>query len=292
MSNLPAPPARPPLLEREAPERASTVAALHWQQGRGDAVALTDQVARETAVALLYNGISHVVMMVSPGDLEDFALGFSLSEGILDSASQLYDLDCTQQDNGIEVALTISGERFALLKDQRRNLTGRTGCGLCGAESLAQAVRPPTPVAHSVEITQQAIQRAVARLGDHQPLQTLTGAVHGAAWCSRDGDILLLREDVGRHNALDKLIGALSRQGVGREEQWSPAAGFALISSRASYEMVAKAARMGIEVLVAVSAPTTLAIEFATRAGLTLVGFARPGRHMLYTGAERVVAGS
>lgn len=296
MSNPSAPPARSPPLEREAPGgahgAARDVAALHWQQARGDVVALTDQVAQETAVALVYNGVSHVVMMVSPADLEDFALGFSLSEGILETPAQLYDVECSETDGGIEIALTISSERFALLKDQRRNLTGRTGCGLCGAESLAQAVRPPTPVTHSVKITQQAIQRAVATLGDNQPLQTLTGAVHGAAWCNRDGDIVLLREDVGRHNALDKLIGALSRQGVGGDRKWSPAEGFALISSRASYEMVTKAGRMGIEVLVAVSAPTTLAIEFATAAGLTLVGFARPGRHMLYTSTERVIAGS
>jgi len=264
--------------------RSRCVQALHWQRSRGGAVQVTDRVATETAAALVYNGISHVVMMVSPGDLEDFALGFSLSEGILDTPSQLYDIECRETDGGIEIALTISSERFALLKDQRRNLTGRTGCGLCGAESLAQALRPPGRVPDTLRITPLALQKVLESLPKFQPLQAETGAAHGAAWCDLNGEIQLLREDVGRHNALDKLIGALHAKARGPRGD-----GFALISSRASYEMVSKAAKLGMEILVAVSAPTSLAIDFAATAGLTLVGFARPGRHMVYAGAERIV---
>ncbi|MGK2915750.1 MAG: formate dehydrogenase accessory sulfurtransferase FdhD [Porticoccaceae bacterium] len=287
MSTPPAPRPRrileKPTAEQPTAPRSRIVEASHWQRDKGAPVAVTDRVATETAAALVYNGISHVVMMVSPGDLEDFALGFSLSEGILETPDQLYDIECTPRDGGIEIALTISSERFALLKDQRRNLTGRTGCGLCGAESLAQALRPPGRVPHTLQITPLALQQAVESLTKFQPLQAETGATHGAAWCSVNGEIQLLREDVGRHNALDKLIGALNVKGRGPRGD-----GFALISSRASYEMVSKAAKLDMEILVAVSAPTSLAIDFALTAGLTLVGFARPGRHMVYTGAERI----
>jgi FdhD protein len=168
------------------------------------------------------------------------------------------------------------------LAEQRRNLVGKTGCGLCGAETLDQAMRNPAVVASKVSLSASALQTAVRSLNDHQPLQMLTGAVHGAAWCNTSGEILELREDVGRHNALDKLIGHLMRSG------FNPAEGFLLVSSRASYEMVYKAAAAGVEVLVAVSAPTTLAIDFAHRSGITLVGFARPGRHNVYTFEKRI----
>jgi FdhD protein len=161
-------------------------------------------------------------------------------------------------------------------------MAGRTGCGLCGAENIEQALRYPPPVGHTLELTHAALQRAVAALDRHQPLQADTGATHGAAWCTPHGQVQLLREDVGRHNALDKLIGGLFRGGV------EPSDGFALVSSRASYEMVYKAAAAGIELLVAVSAPTTLAVEFAERSGMTLVGFARPGRQNVYTFEERI----
>jgi len=164
-------------------------------------------------------------------------------------------------------------------------MAGRTGCGLCGAENIEQALRCPPPVRRTLAVRHAALQRAVGGLHRHQPLQADTGATHGAAWCSPDGEVLQLREDVGRHNALDKLIGSLLRGG------FDPAAGFALVSSRASYEMVYKTAAVGIELLAAVSAPTTLALEFAERCGVTLVGFARPGRHNVYTFADRMVDG-
>jgi len=257
------------------------VGARDWRHGGSAQVA--DTVACELPVALVYNGISHVVMMATPADLEEFALGFSLTEGILDHPRELYDLEVLPQADGIEVAMTIAAERLTALKAVRRNLTGRTGCGLCGAESLHQAVRKPAPVTGDLRIDHAAIERAVGQLSEHQPLQAHTGAVHGAAWCDAAGDILALREDVGRHNALDKLIGARCRLAAPWES------GFALISSRASYEMVVKAASQGIAILAAVSAPTALAIALAEAANLTLVGFARPGRHMVYTHPQRII---
>jgi FdhD protein len=261
-----------------------SVPVLRWPpagNGRGD-----DCIAHETPVALVYNGIAHVVMMATPLDLEDFALGFSLTEGILAKPTELYAVECTEQADGIELAMTISAERFAGVKERRRNLTGRTGCGLCGAESLQQALRPLQPLTGTAVFTHEAVQRAVLALQQHQPLQEHTGAVHAAAWCSAQGDILLVREDVGRHNALDKLIGAIARQSQPHAQD------FLLISSRASYEMVAKAASAGFQLLAAISAPTTLAIQLAEQAGLTLVGFARPGRHSIYTHPQRLQAGS
>jgi FdhD protein len=239
-----------------------------------------DNIATETAVALVYNGISHVVMMASPNDLEDFALGFSLSEGIVTSANQLLDCEQIETDQGIELALTITAEPFAKLKERRRNLVGRTGCGLCGAESLEQAITAPSSISADLSISHKALQRAIAALGGEQQLQQQTGAVHGAAWCSVEGEIRLVREDVGRHNALDKLLGAISKQ--------DPTEGFVLVTSRASYEMVAKTASANIPLLAAVSAPTSLAIELADTAGLTLVGFSRTGRHVIYAHGQRI----
>jgi FdhD protein len=240
----------------------------------------TDCIAQEVPVALVFNGISHAVMMASPADLLDFALGFSLTEGILQHPDELYDIEVVQEERGISVQMHISAERLAQLKQHRRSLTGRTGCGLCGTESLEQAIRP-VPRVQAPELTDQAIQHALASLKQHQPLQASTGATHGAAWCNSAGEILLAREDVGRHNALDKLIGALVKTDLPR------AGGFALVSSRASYEMVQKSCSAGFGALVAVSAPTALAIEQARLAGLMLVGFARSGRHVIYHAGNR-----
>lgn len=265
-----------------APVATQDVAGVCDWRDTGGAREASDTLIRELPVALVYNGVSHVVMMATPTRLEEFALGFSLSEGILARPGELYDLEIRDTELGIEVAMTIAGERFAALKDLRRNLAGRTGCGLCGAESLQQAVRKPEPVTANPRIAHAAIERAVRELAHHQPLQAQTGAVHGAAWCDADGAIVELCEDVGRHNALDKLIGARCR----RPDAW--AVGFVLISSRASYEMVVKAASQGIAILAAVSAPTALAVELAAAANLTLVGFARPGRHVVYTHPQRI----
>jgi len=260
-----------------------TVERTTWTAG--EILLDSDEVVAETPVALVYNGVSHVVMMSTPADLEDLALGFSLSEGILDDAQQLLDCELQERANGLELAMTISGERFALLKQRRRNLTGRTGCGLCGLESLEQAVPVPGLVVSDFQLGHLALDRAVTGLGQRQSLKRLTGGVHGAAWCNPAGDIELLREDVGRHNALDKLLGALH----GNKHS---APGFVLVTSRASYEMVAKAASCNIPILAAVSAPTSLAINQAEQAGITLVGFVQPGRHVIYSHPRRIMEGS
>ncbi|WNK21534.1 formate dehydrogenase accessory sulfurtransferase FdhD [Halomonas piscis] len=243
-----------------------------------------DTLAAEIPVALVYNGISHAVMMASPADLADFALGFSLSEGILAHPHECYDLRVHEEALGLAVHLEIATQRLMELKQRRRSLAGRTGCGLCGTESLEQAIQPIARV-QAPPLSDSAIQHALMALADHQPLQAATGASHGAAWCDASGHIRLVREDVGRHNALDKLIGALSAHS--RNED-----GFVLVSSRASYEMVHKSASAGIGALVAVSAATTLAVELAREAGLTLVGFARPGRHVIYHHPATAGAGS
>ncbi|RTE64702.1 formate dehydrogenase accessory sulfurtransferase FdhD [Amphritea opalescens] len=248
-----------------------------------------DQIADEIPVAMVYNGISHAVMMASPCDLEDFALGFSLSEGIIKTAGEVYGLELVMADTdnlaaGIEVQLSITTQRSMQLKQRRRNLTGRTGCGLCGTESLQQAIRPVKRVPCLPIASPTAVEQALTQLKANQPLQTITGACHGAAWCDLQGNIQLLREDVGRHNALDKLLGALQQSNTDLSE------GFVLVSSRASYEMVHKAASRGVSTLVAVSAPTGLALQLAQQAGLNLIGFARPGRHVIYN--QSVTTGS
>ena len=244
--------------------------------------ARSDRIATETPIALSYNRVAHVVMMATPADLEDFALGFSLTEGLIGGVADLLATRVIPREGGIELAMTITDDWFDRLSTQRRNMAGRTGCGLCGAETIQQALRYPAPVGQAVRVSHAALQNAIEHLGQHQPLQGETGATHGAAWCSRTGEILRVREDVGRHNALDKLIGSLFREGV------DTATGFVFVSSRASYEMVYKTAAAGIELIMAVSAPTALAVDFALRSGITLVGFARSGRHNIYAYPERI----
>ncbi|WP_136249190.1 formate dehydrogenase accessory sulfurtransferase FdhD [Halomonas borealis] len=248
---------------------------VHREASGWAADAVDDALALEVPVALVYNGISHAVMMASPADLEEFALGFSLTEGILAHPHECYDLEVREESRGMAVHLTIAAQRLAELKARRRSLAGRTGCGLCGTESLEQAIRP-IPRVRAPALGDAAIQHALGALAEHQRLQAATGATHAAAWCDADGRVRLAREDVGRHNALDKLIGALAREGGPDED------GFVLVSSRASYEMVHKSACAGIGALVAVSAATALAVEQAREAGLLLVGFARPGRQLIY----------
>lgn len=243
-----------------------------------------DAVVTEVPVALVYNGISHVVMMATPADLEELALGFSLSEGIIAHREQLHDLELMEREHGMELSMTISAEAFAALKERRRNLSGRTGCGLCGIESLEQAIPASVRVTNEVRLEHSALQAALTALGQRQTLKRRTGGVHGAAWCDARGAIELVREDVGRHNALDKLLGAL------QTTVHSPA-GFALVTSRASYEMVAKAVSCNIAVLAAVSAATSLAVQQAELGGLTLVGFLQPGRQVVYTNPHRLVEG-
>lgn len=258
----------------------STVVARRIAGGK--TVSSLENLIEEVPVALVYNGISHAVMLASPGDLDDFALGFSLCEGILQAPGELYDCELTAAPEGIEVRLEIAAERLFALQARRRSLAGRTGCGLCGVESLQAATRPLPRVAARAALPAQAIQHALAELDGWQPLHRATGAAHAAAWAANDGSIQVAREDVGRHNALDKLIGALAKR------RFDPAAGFLVVTSRASYEMVQKAATAGIGLLAAVSAPTALAARQAEAAGLTLVGRARPGRLTAYSLPEQL----
>ena len=239
-------------------------------------------VAEEVPVAMVYNGISHAVMLATPADLEDFGLGFSLSEGIVRRRAEVLDIEVAGHEAGIEVRLQVSNRAFEALKLRRRTLAGRTGCGLCGVDSLAQVAREVAAVSARPQVSDAAIHRAFASLSDAQPLHRLTGSVHAAGWAATDGTLLWVREDVGRHNALDKLIGALLRSGR------RPQDGFALVTSRASFEMAQKAAMAGIPLLAAISAPTALAVRLAQSAGLTLVGFARGQRHNVYAHPQRL----
>lgn len=241
-----------------------------------------DYVAEETPVALIVNGQPHVVMMATPGNLEDFALGFSLSEAIVASASDVESLTVNALDNGYEIGLRIPAERAALLADRRRNLVGRSGCGLCGSETIAEAMRPAPHVPAGLPISTGALHRALHELRERQPINAVTGATHAAAWADVSGKLQLVREDVGRHNALDKLIGAMSRAHI------DSARGFAVITSRASYEMVLKAATVGMPLLAAISAPTALAVRMAEEAGLSLIGYARGGNHVIYACPARL----
>lgn len=246
----------------------------------GQRMGSVDTVVEEVPVALVYNGVSHAVMLATPADIEDFALGFSLCEGIVTSPREIYDVEVAHCAQGIEARIELAAERFMALKARRRSLAGRTGCGLCGVDSLDAAVRPPAVVSAAPQVGDEAIMRALARLPERQVLHGLTGGAHAAAWADLEGNVLLAREDVGRHNALDKLIGALARRGV------APGTGFVAVTSRASYEMVQKVAAFGAGLLVAVSAPTAYAVRMAQEANITLVGFARAGRLTFYSNRQ------
>jgi FdhD protein len=248
---------------------------------RGDVLStIHDMVVDEVPVALVYNGISHAVMMATPSDLEDFALGFSLSEGILAQAADCHGIEVEPGVEGIALQIEIAGAAFVKLKERRRSLAGRTGCGLCGVESLAHIKRMTDalrPLAPARGFHAEGVRRALEAVGAAQSLTRLTGAAHAAAWCGMDGSLQLVREDVGRHNALDKVIGAMART------QADPGDGFLLITSRVSLEMAQKAARAGVAALVGMSAPTLAAVELAERTGMTLLAFARGRDFVCYT---------
>ena len=241
----------------------------------------TDLIAQEVAVALEYNGISHATLLATPHDLEDFAFGFSYTEGIIRSASDIYGVDIVEGSQGFIVQIDMASACQNQLKLRRRSLAGRSGCGLCGIESLDEVRRklPALPAPQNAFST-QAISRAIDQLRSLQPLHLATGATHAAGWADRDGNIQYVREDVGRHNALDKLIGHLVRCPV------DPAQGIAVISSRASFEMVQKAAAAGIPALVAVSAPTSYAVQLADELNILLAGFARSALFTVYSHPE------
>ncbi|WP_325941972.1 formate dehydrogenase accessory sulfurtransferase FdhD [Leclercia adecarboxylata] len=244
---------------------------------------IPDWLAQEVPVALVYNGISHVVMMASPKDLPLFALGFSLSEGIIDHPQEIYGMDVVSVCNGMEVQIELSSRRFMALKERRRALAGRTGCGVCGVEQLNDIGKPITPLPFSQTFTLANLDIALQNLNSVQPVGNLSGCTHAAAWVLPSGEIAGGHEDVGRHVALDKLLGRRAGESVAWQQ------GAALVSSRASYEMVQKAAMCGVEILFAVSAATTLAVEVAERCNLTLVGFCKPGRATVYTHPQRLI---
>jgi FdhD protein len=240
-----------------------------------------DQLACELPVALEYNGISHATMLATPCDLEDLLVGFSFTEGIIRAASDVYDIDIVRRDDGVVVQARIASACLNELKLRRRSLAGRSGCGLCGIESLDEVRRalpalPPRPRS----ISPPAIATACNQLRARQPLHLATGATHAAGWADRYGNLIAVREDVGRHNALDKLIGFLLREGRDTSD------GLTVISSRASFEMVQKAAAAGMPTLIAVSAPTTYAVDMAQELNVFLAGFARDQRYTVYSHPE------
>jgi FdhD protein len=233
-------------------------------------------VAEETPVALVYNGISQAVMMATPADLEDFALGLSLTEGFIADASELLDVEAEEAEEGISLQLQVTAACEARLKQRRRMLAGRTGCGLCGIDSLKQVRLVLPRRVSAAEVDLAAVRRAMAALPQAQPLNARCGGLHAAAWCAADGRIVLVREDVGRHNALDKLAGAMACARV------EAGKGFVAVSSRASFEMAQKAIAMRVPLLASVSAPTAMAVRTAQTHGLALVGYVRGERATRY----------
>lgn len=239
-------------------------------------------VPEETPVALTYNGSTHAVMMASPSDLEDFALGFSLAEGIVSDPADLGSMEIVEHDLGCEIRMWLSDRCGGSYQMRRRALAGPVGCGLCGVESLAEAARPVRPVTGSLRLRPDAIKAAMADLSEAQCLNRETRAIHGAAFWRPDKGVVAIREDVGRHNALDKLAGALA---WAREPSSD---GIVLLTSRVSVEMVQKTGRMGATILVAISAPTALAVRVAENCGITLVGIARSDAFEVFTHPDRI----
>ena len=250
-----------------------------WRNGSASTGERT--LAEEFPVAFSYDGVAHAVLMATPDDLEDFALGFSYTEGIITAPAEIAELDVVGVADGIVLRMWLTGERSDAFAARRRRFVGPAGCGMCGLESLAEANRTIPMAGYDLQVSRQDIKEAVAALPASQPLNMQTRAVHAAAFWQPDQS-LVLREDVGRHNALDKLAGALLRRGQ------SAAEGVVVLSSRISIELVQKSAMMGAAVIVGVSAPTALAVRTAEMAGLTLVGIARDDGFEVFTHPERI----
>jgi FdhD protein len=241
-------------------------------------------IPEETAIAFSYNGGTQAVMMATPADLEDFAIGFSMTEGIVAAPSAISSLEVAPHSNGVELRMWLESVDAARLNERRRLLAGPTGCGLCGVDSLDQALRPAAIVPQGARFSPRQVMEAVASIAIAQQLNRQTRAVHAAAFWHPAEGLLALREDVGRHNALDKLVGALVRHGR------DASAGIVVLTSRVSVEMVQKSAAIGAQVVAAVSAPTALAVRTADAAGLTLIGIARPDGFEVFTHGDRIAA--
>lgn len=270
---------------RPTPATSCEVTVQRWRDGEIERV--PDQVAEEVPIALTFHGVPHVVMLATPANLEDLAVGFTLSEMIVDSPSEIQSVEAATRDDGaLEVRIGIGAAKFSELLRRQRNLTGRTGCGLCGAQTVEDAIRQPAPVSDGVSVDVNALHAALRDLRQRQEINLRTGSVHAAAWVLPDSGIQIVREDVGRHNALDKVIGAVVRAGGDFRS------GYFVVTSRASYEMVQKAVTVGGTLLAAVSAPTAFAVRLAEATGLTLIGFAREHQHVVYAHPSRLVCTS
>lgn len=250
--------------------------------GRADETSAV--IAEEVPVAFVFNARPHVVVMASPADLEDLAVGFTLTERIVSEVSEIRAVTVVRASHGIEVQLEIPDSSASALRDRARSLVSRTGCGLCGVETIAEALREPERLGHALHVEARGLWRAGAALDERQAMNRATHTVHAAGWALPDGTLRVVREDVGRHNALDKVFGALARDGV------RAADGFVIVTSRASYELVQKAAIRGVELLAAISRPTDLAIRLAERAGMTLVGLLRGETANIYCDEDRRVS--
>jgi FdhD protein len=273
-----------PATTLESANAVGDVLVRRWRNGVNEEV--TDKLAEEVPVAFTYHGVPYVVMLATPADLGDLALGFTLSEGIVADRSEVLSVEVGPRgDTNYNVNIRITSERFSQLLRRERNTTGRTGCGLCGEATVAEAIRTPPPVPKGVEVRADELHAALIDLRSRQSLNAMTGSVHAAAWAVPGQGIVVVREDVGRHNALDKVIGALKRDPPGRALDQ----GYFLITSRASYEMVQKTATVGGAFLVAVSAPTAFAVRLARGCGMTLVGFARENQRVVYSAPERLL---
>lgn len=259
-----------------------TVVSDVWRDGRDREGVRT--VPEEAALALTYNGGTYAVMMGTPQDLTDFAIGFSLSEGVVQAANEIQSIEIVDLDEGVEVRMWLDNGRAARLNERRRHIAGPTGCGLCGIESITEALRPPQIVASNRRFASRDIVAAILNLAPLQTINNETRAVHAAAFWLPDRGIVALREDVGRHNALDKLAGALAQAGVVTAE------GVVLLTSRVSVELVQKTAVIGAPVMVAVSAPTALAVRMAEAAGITLAAIARADGFEIFSHKQRIVS--